>query len=162
MGLGKTIQSIAFISAVLGKSGIPEVDTMLPQLSRLERIPIPEAPDKGTYGATVAGDDTYAPDYSGTGAPVLVVCPLSLLGNWQDELSAWGTFRVAVLHGASREQALLDVMSGRAEVALTTYAMVRQNEMLAEVPWHVVIFDEVRPQNPCCLRRCDFVAMLLH
>ncbi|MEX0427883.1 DEAD/DEAH box helicase [Nocardioides sp. DS6] len=76
----------------------------------------------------------------GPGGPTLVVCPTSLLGNWEDELARFAPdVRVTRFHGASRE------LGGDDGVVLTTYATMRRSaETLAEVRWGLVVADEAQ------------------
>ena len=55
----------------------------------------------------------------------LIIAPLSVLYNWEEELETWGHFKVAVVHGVEKEDELTRVKKGRCEVALTTYETFR-------------------------------------
>jgi superfamily II DNA or RNA helicase len=76
------------------------------------------------------------------GGPMLVVCPASLIGNWESELHAFApSERVRRYHGEARE---LDGL-GPGEVTLTTYGVLRRDgARLAEVQWDLVVADEAQ------------------
>ncbi|MDG9715600.1 DEAD/DEAH box helicase [Streptomyces sp. DH24] len=79
--------------------------------------------------------------------PTLVVCPTSLMGNWQREIERFapGT-RVRRFHGTRR--GLEDLADG--EFVLTTYGTMRLDaERLATVTWGMVVADEAQHvKNP--------------
>ena len=79
--------------------------------------------------------------------PTLVVCPTSLMGNWQREIERFapGT-RVRRFHGPRRG---LDAVAD-GEFVLTTYGTMRlEAPRLAEVPWGMVVADEAQHvKNP--------------
>jgi SNF2 family DNA or RNA helicase len=77
-------------------------------------------------------------------APTLLVCPLSVLGNWQREAARFAPgLRVRVLHGADRPD-VADLVGG-ADVLLTTYATaIRDADALAAVQWDRVVLDEAQ------------------
>ncbi|GHF29691.1 helicase [Streptomyces mashuensis] len=83
----------------------------------------------------------------GTGGPTLVVCPTSLMGNWQREIERFapGT-PVHRFHGASRT---LDGLAD-GEVVLTTYGTMRLDAAaLAATAWDLVVADEAQHvKNP--------------
>ena len=86
-------------------------------------------------------------------APTLVVCPVSVLGNWQRELGRFApSLRVKVHHGVDRLRADEQPFAERAEadVVLTTYSLVaRDVELLAEVEWGRLVLDEAQQvKNP--------------
>ena len=90
--------------------------------------------------------------------PVLVVCPASLLGNWEAEIERFapGT-PVRRFHGTSRD---LEGLPGG--FVLTTYGTMRRDAaVLSTVPWDLVVADEAQHvKNPSsstakALRRID-------
>ncbi|WP_399039628.1 DEAD/DEAH box helicase [Streptomyces sp. 3330] len=79
--------------------------------------------------------------------PTLVVCPTSLMGNWQREIERFapGT-PVRRFHGPRRDlESLAD-----GEFVLTTYGTLRLDAgRLGEVPWGLVVADEAQHvKNP--------------
>ncbi|MCQ4198253.1 DEAD/DEAH box helicase, partial [Streptomyces parvulus] len=78
--------------------------------------------------------------------PTLVVCPASLLGNWQREITRFAPgVPVRRFHGADRT---LDGLAGG--FVLTTYGTMRSAAPdLAERPWGMVVADEAQHvKNP--------------
>jgi superfamily II DNA or RNA helicase len=79
--------------------------------------------------------------------PTLVVCPTSLLGNWQRELTRFAPdVPVRRYHGGGRHLERL----AADEVVLVTYGVVRRDRaVLAEVGWGLVVADEAQhAKNP--------------
>jgi SNF2 family DNA or RNA helicase len=75
----------------------------------------------------------------------LVVCPTSVLPNWQAELARFRpSLRVAVYHGPGR------ALDPAADVTLTTYALLRLDaSQLASRVWETVVLDEAQAiKNP--------------
>ncbi|MFJ8822452.1 DEAD/DEAH box helicase [Streptomyces sp. NPDC102467] len=82
-----------------------------------------------------------------TAGPTLVVCPTSLMGNWQREIERFapGT-PVRRFHGGRRS--LENLAAG--EFVLTTYGTMRLDAaQLADSPWGMVVTDEAQHvKNP--------------
>lgn len=91
------------------------------------------------------------------GAPTLVVCPASLLGNWEDEIERFAPgVPVRRFHGGARSLAGLasyDEQEGAdgggdatdAGFVLTTYGTLRRDAAtLAAVAWDLVVADEAQ------------------
>ncbi|MFG2646315.1 DEAD/DEAH box helicase [Streptomyces sp. NPDC048436] len=85
-------------------------------------------------------------DDTRSGAPTLVVCPASLLGNWQREIERFAPgVPVRRFHGAGRT--LSDLTGG---FVLTTYGTMRTSAPeLAAADWGLVVADEAQHiKNP--------------
>jgi SNF2 family DNA or RNA helicase len=79
--------------------------------------------------------------------PMLVVCPASVLGNWEREAHRFVPgIPVRRHHGATRELAVL----APDEIVITTYGVVRRDAgELAAIGWDLVIADEAQAvKNP--------------
>jgi superfamily II DNA or RNA helicase len=73
--------------------------------------------------------------------PTLVVCPASLMGNWEAEVARFAPgVRIRRFHGGGRS--LTDIHDG---FVLTTYGTMRVSaEALADVKWGLVVADEAQ------------------
>jgi SNF2 family DNA or RNA helicase len=79
--------------------------------------------------------------------PTLMVCPMSLVGNWQREAARFGPdLAVYVHHGGDRlTGAELREAATSADLVITTYALAaRDRDALAEVRWGRVVCDEAQ------------------
>lgn len=121
MGLGKTIQLIAL------------------HLHRRELARSGELPPGAKFSSA---DGAVEP-----GGPTLVLCPTSLLGNWEREFARFAPdVPVRRFHGGRRH---LDDLAPD-EVVLATYGVLRRDrETLSEVDWGLVAADEAQHvKNP--------------
>ncbi len=88
----------------------------------------------------------------GTPGPHLVICPLSVVRNWQREAGRFApSLRVAVHHGGERvrgDDAPAELAT--ADVVITTYGLLaREADVLAAVSWTTVVLDEAQAvKNP--------------
>ena len=88
-----------------------------------------------------------------TDGPTLVVCPVSVLGNWSRELARFApALDVMVHHGPGRltdDASFADRGAGH-DVVLTTYSLVpRDVEHLTSLRWDRVVLDEAQQiKNP--------------
>ena len=79
--------------------------------------------------------------------PFLIVCPTSVVGNWEREVHRFAPqMPVVRYHGADRPRTL----GGLAGSVLTTYGTLRRDaDLLAAVDWDVVALDEAQyVKNP--------------
>ena len=87
-----------------------------------------------------------------TDRPTLLVCPVSLVGNWRREIAKFGpAIKVLIHHGAGRAgEADFAAEALQHDLVITTYALAaRDEEMLAAVPWAGVVADEAQNvKNP--------------
>ncbi len=85
-----------------------------------------------------------------TAGPTLVVCPASLLGNWEREIRRFAPATpVRRFHGPDRDLTTLGAEAGDGFV-LTTYGTMRRDaERLAEQGWGLLVADEAQHvKNP--------------
>ncbi len=84
--------------------------------------------------------------------PTLVVCPTSVMGNWQREAERFTpSLRVVVHHGGRRAKGrAIQRMAARADVVVTSYPLVeRDRDALASVRWARIVLDEAQQvKNP--------------
>jgi len=85
---------------------------------------------------------TFAPDDR---RPALLVCPMSVVGNWERELERFGpSLKVRRHHGASRPDTVAELQKSDA-VWITTYGVVRRDEeLLSQVDFATVVLDEAQ------------------
>ena len=76
--------------------------------------------------------------------PVLIVAPVSLMGNWRREAERFTpTLRTVVLHGKERHDAAGDMASH--DLIIAPYSLLqRDRERWLEQPWHLVVLDEAQ------------------
>lgn len=85
-------------------------------------------------------------------APALLICPTSVLGNWEREVRKFGkSLRAIVHHGAQRDKGRrFQAAAKRADLVITSYALVHRDfKTLAGVSWRVLVLDEAQNvKNP--------------
>lgn len=85
-------------------------------------------------------------------SPILLVCPTSVLGNWEREVRKFGpTLKTIVHHGDKRAKgkSLIKVVKSQ-DLVITSYPLVyRDASTLQEVSWQGVVLDEAQNiKNP--------------
>lgn len=106
--------------------------------------------------ALLAGDPPEA-------GPTLLVCPMSLVGNWQREAARFTpTLRVHVHHGAERARgAEFTAAAHGADLVLTTYSVAARDAVdLAGIDWHRVVVDEAQAIKNASTRQAEAVRAL--
>ncbi|MFI9506615.1 DEAD/DEAH box helicase [Nocardia sp. NPDC052566] len=79
--------------------------------------------------------------------PTLLVCPMSVVGNWQREAERFAPdLRVLVHHGVGRlSGGELDAAVAEADLVITTYSlMARDAEQLGRQQWERMVLDEAQ------------------
>ncbi|ANS76203.1 helicase [Paenibacillus yonginensis] len=125
MGLGKTVQLIAYLLFVkesrTGEAAAAERQTVTGSAARAARIR--------------------------RHTPALVICPTSVLGNWQKELQRFAPSLSVKLHyGSSRQSGeAFEADTLQADVVLTSYATAAlDQELLQTVTWESICLDEAQ------------------
>ncbi len=83
--------------------------------------------------------------------PALVICPTSVVSNWERELARFAPdLRVHVHHGAARKKDDFAARAAQADVVLSSYALLHRDlDALTQVEWGNVILDEAQNiKNP--------------
>ncbi len=141
MGLGKTAQVLALLVAERAAAGEPAPEGAAGAPTRSDAIS--GRGDGGGEGA----DDGDADQMPAPGGPTLVVCPMSVVGNWQREAERFApSLRVHVHHGAERLAGdELATATRDADLVITTYATAaRDAPDLERVEWRRVVLDEAQ------------------
>ncbi len=85
-------------------------------------------------------------------APSLLVCPTSVVTNWEREIRRFAPSLTTFIHQGSERQRGADLVKAAQEVdlVLTSYAVVRQDApILQSIAWHNLILDEAQNiKNP--------------
>ena len=89
---------------------------------------------------------------AGQRRPVLLICPTSVIGNWQKEASRFTPdLPVMVHHGVTRARQAAFVRAAQQQaIVVSSYALLHRDlEHLQKVPWRGVILDEAQNiKNP--------------
>ncbi|MWC27870.1 DEAD/DEAH box helicase [Paenibacillus sp. MMS18-CY102] len=136
MGLGKTVQLIAYLLHVKEtadgqQAGNTAADSTV------------DVASAGTIGTAMPSAASSSPGRM----PALVICPTSVLGNWQKELSRFGPSLGVMLHYGSKRgsgEAFYEQAS-QADVILTSYSTATlDQEMLQGYNWSAICLDEAQ------------------
>jgi len=98
-------------------------------------------------GRHAAQDDARGTSRDGSAEPSLLICPMSLVGNWQREASRFTPhLRVHVHHGAERARGKhFTAAVAASDLVITTYALAARDAAdLRRIGWRRVIVDEAQ------------------
>ncbi|RFU60805.1 DEAD/DEAH box helicase [Peribacillus glennii] len=154
MGLGKTVQMIAYLLHIKEQqqhdsNGIFRAEDQNAPLAHTviveeeedgsEQLPA----DEETGGESTGGGEPDQPSVQSS----LIVCPTSVLGNWQRELERFAPDLKVLLHyGSSRAkgETFIQKIAG-CDVVLTSYGLTHQDfDELTSVGWNSIILDEAQ------------------
>ncbi|MFB7668026.1 SNF2-related protein [Kitasatospora sp. NPDC056138] len=132
MGLGKTVQTLALLA--------------VEKAERSECSGRSDRSDRAGQGdrAWRAGPAERAP---GPATANLLVCPMSLVGNWQREAERFAPMlRVHVHHGTGRaEGSVTRAVADGADLVITTYGLAQRDaDELGRIAWRRVVVDEAQ------------------
>ncbi|WP_246302840.1 DEAD/DEAH box helicase [Paenibacillus plantarum] len=128
MGLGKTIQFIAYLLKVREQG---ETEVRLTGDSRSK--------SKSDIGSRSMSDFRSKPS--------LLICPTSVLGNWQKELARFApTLRIQLHYGAQRAKGeSFQASLGDADLVITSYTLAQlDEEELSSITWDTLCLDEAQ------------------
>ncbi len=84
--------------------------------------------------------------------PILLVCPTSVLGNWEKEVKKFAPSISTVIHHGDKRQKSQDFSKTvqKKNLVITSYALVyRDLKTLEKIPWQGVVLDEAQNiKNP--------------
>ena len=84
-------------------------------------------------------------------APTLLVCPTSVIGNWEREVKRFGPdLKVLVHHGDRAKGSSFVKAAGKVDLVITSYTLVyRDQKTLGKVDWQGLVLDEAQNiKNP--------------
>lgn len=79
--------------------------------------------------------------------PTLLVCPTSVMGNWQKEVSKFApTLKVLEYHGDKRPQGkTFTEVVNKHDLVITSYSLIyRDIKLLKTVEWQIIVLDEAQ------------------
>ncbi|KAI3886869.1 hypothetical protein MKX03_037179 [Papaver bracteatum] len=153
MGLGKTIMTIALLLAHPGRGGLSNGHLMVQDSGETNESSLSDQSPSSTQKVKrFAGfDKLMKPKESLVSGGSLIVCPMTLLGQWKAEIethSKSGSLSIYVHYGQSRPKDAK--LLAQNDVVLTTYGVLasefsaegEENGGLYSVRWFRIVLDE--------------------
>jgi SNF2-related domain/SNF2 Helicase protein/Helicase conserved C-terminal domain len=129
---------LAFLESI-GMGAVLADDMGLGKTVQLLALIAADASATATATASASGGDRPG--------PTLLVCPMSLVGNWEREAARFTPqLRVHVQHGKERPQgAAFRAAVEASDLVVTTYSLLaRDSAGLRKLPWRRVVLDEAQ------------------
>ncbi|WP_040207113.1 DEAD/DEAH box helicase [Neobacillus jeddahensis] len=140
MGLGKTVQLISYLLKVKDEGAVPDTITTTGDRKN-EEIGVPTTKSVKT-GELVPDTKVKVPTKA-----ALIICPTSVLGNWQKELERFAPEMKVYLHYGSnrlKEEAFSE-RAQAADVVLTSYGLSHlDSEEFESLVWSSISIDEAQ------------------
>ncbi|KAJ3811975.1 P-loop containing nucleoside triphosphate hydrolase protein, partial [Lentinula aff. lateritia] len=130
----KTVQVIAFLSAIMAKTGFESDEDR-------RRNHVRNLQNQSRWKET-----KKLPPANGTWPTCLIVAPSSVVHNWERELQTWGYFEFGVYTAPPKERAhvLKDFKLGRLDIVLTSFDIALKDiDLLDNLQWSCIFVDEV-------------------
>jgi len=126
MGLGKTLQSIVYIASIL-------------EISKKKSNDVEK---KESENKVTTNEDKEEP----TQVRFLIVCPSSLIYNWQDEVDNFAPhLTTEVVTGSPKERQELIESERKADIIITSYPLIRRDiDLYEKIQFHTVFIDEAQ------------------
>eukprot|EP00899_Mesostigma_viride_P016352 jgi/Mesvir1/24718/Mv21990-RA.5 len=152
MGLGKTVMATALIASKRGRGLGEDLERQQEEAAAEEGAGKPPPGKQARInGFARAAPSRPSRHGSGKGGGTLVVCPMSLLSQWKDELDTHvvdGALSVYTYYGSDRKASARPLWES--DVVLTTYGVLATEGQLEalppssplSIPWFRVILDE--------------------
>ncbi|NJL91272.1 MAG: DEAD/DEAH box helicase [Coleofasciculaceae cyanobacterium SM2_1_6] len=144
MGLGKTIQTIAFLLHLQHQQSLLHQATDDQSSQSSQSSQSPQSPQSKQSSRSKKSSPSHQPS--------LLLCPTSVLGNWEREVQKFApTLRVGLHYGDKRSKGKdFAAAAQELDLIITSYPlMVRDWKTLHTVSWQVLILDEAQNiKNP--------------
>ncbi|XP_019414033.1 PREDICTED: switch 2 [Lupinus angustifolius] len=89
------------------------------------------------------GESMLSGNWENKRDPVLIICPTSVIHNWESEFSKWSNFSVSIYHGTNRDLIYDKLQADGVEILITSFDTFRiHGSSLLDIKWNVVIADE--------------------
>ena len=144
MGLGKTIQLICYLLAVREQGREQRDGSAVSKVQRSDNSS--DAANDGKVEVIKAGKASVTAEANGL-EPALIVCPTSVLGNWQKELERFAPGLKVYLHyGANRPKGDdFSAQAAGADIVLSSYGLTHLDLADFEnVTWSTIAIDEAQ------------------
>jgi len=157
MGLGKTVQLISYLlhlkeTSIVAAGTATAVDSALVAMADPAPVAMADSAPlrvaaNGSDPASAAPVPASAATPVPAAAPSLIICPTSVLGNWQKEISKFAPSLNVILHYGSKRLSGEEFHAAvaQADIVLTSFATsALDQELLQQVTWSALCLDEAQ------------------